>query len=179
VSAGAARELLAVAVEHEQAVVDPQTEAHAADEVQREHRDRRELVDQSQPQKREHDRKAADQQRQQRRDQTSEEPERQQQQKRKGEQLGAREVAGRAFVEFLVGERVAAETHAHPRELRIRRGHREGGADTRDRRGRVGRSGERREHHRFATVARKQCAPTRSDSRLPPIGQNALESVLS
>ena len=85
---GAAGQLLAVAGEDEEAVVDPHPDADAGDEVEREHRDRRERVGTPQQQQGHQDREAADDRRQHRRDEAAEEPEREQQEEREGEQLG-------------------------------------------------------------------------------------------
>ena len=118
VCVGAAGELLAVAGEHEQAVVDPQAEAHAGDEVDGEHRQPRELVDQAQQQEREHDRKAPHEQRQRGRDEPAEHPEGQQQQDREGEHLRPLQVGGGGLVDLVEGDVVAAEAHAAAGHLR-------------------------------------------------------------
>ena len=141
----ATRELLAVAREHEQAVVDPQAQPHAGDEVGGEDREPEDVVDHAQQQERDHDRKSPDQQRQRGGDQSAEDPEGEQQQNRDCEGLGAFEVGGGAFVDFVEGDVVAAEAHAAAGQL---------GAQMGDRGGRAVLRGECGQHEREAAVAR-------------------------
>ena len=87
------RRLLAVAGDHEQAVVDRQPEARARSTKFSANTDRStKLGDDPQREERHHDRQAAEQRRQQRRDQRAEEQQRQQEDEREREQLGVREV---------------------------------------------------------------------------------------
>ena len=72
------RGLLAVARDHEQAVVNRQPEAHPGDEVECEHRQIGEARDDSQREERGDDREPAEQRRQQRGDERAEEHQRQQ-----------------------------------------------------------------------------------------------------
>ena len=86
------RRLLAIAGDHEQAVVDREPEPEAGDEVEREHRQVGEARDDAQREEGRQDREAAEQRRQQRRDQRAEEQQRQQEDEREREQLRVREV---------------------------------------------------------------------------------------
>ena len=87
-----AGDLLAVARDDEQAVVDRQPEPEAGDQVEGEDRDRAELAGDPQHQEGADDREAADQQRQQRGDEAAEEEQREQEQEREG--VAARPCAG-------------------------------------------------------------------------------------
>ena len=75
------------------------------------------MIDQAQSQECEHDREPADEQWQRGGDQPAEHPEREQQQNRDGQRLGAFEVRGGAFVDFVVGDVVATEPHTAAGEL--------------------------------------------------------------
>ena len=103
--------LLAVARDHEQAVVDRQPEAEAGDEVEREHRQVGEARDDPQREERRDDRKATEQRRQQRGDERAEEQQRQQEDEREREQLGVREVLADLRVRLGVRDLLAAEPH--------------------------------------------------------------------
>src|SRR5690606_3306897 len=85
-------DLLAVAGDDEEAVVDRQPEPERRGQVEREDRDRAEFAGQPQDEEGADDRQAADHQRQQRRDEAAEEQQREQEEQREGEQLGLFEV---------------------------------------------------------------------------------------
>ena len=84
--------LLAVAGDHEQAVVDGETQAEGRGEVQREHRDVHHLAENAQQPERADDRDRADDERQRRGDDAPEDQEGQDDQERGREHLGALEV---------------------------------------------------------------------------------------
>ena len=106
--------LLAVARDHEEAVVDGETQAEPGHEVQREHRQVHHLAHTTERGEREHDREAADDRRKRGGNEASEEPERQQEQEGEGEQLGVREVCGHDAVRRPRSRREAAEPHIPP-----------------------------------------------------------------
>jgi hypothetical protein len=104
-----ARDLLAIARQDEQRVVDRQTQPEPDREVQREDRQRRRLVEEPQAEKRGHDRQQADEQRQQRRDRAAEHEQREQEQQREGEHLGPREILGDLLADGGPGDGQAAD----------------------------------------------------------------------
>ena len=104
-----AGDLLAVARDHEQAVVDRQAEPEAGDQVEGEDRDRAHLAGDAQHQECADDRQPADQQRQQRGDQAAEEEQREQEEEREGEQLGLAQVGLDLLVDLGLGDRRAAD----------------------------------------------------------------------
>ena len=106
------RDLLAIARDHEQAVVDREAEAEAGDEVEREDRDRADLGRAAQHHERADDRQAADEQRQQSRDEAAEEQQREQEEDREGVELRGAQVALGLLVDLLLGERGAADGDA-------------------------------------------------------------------
>ena len=100
----AAGDLLAVARDDEQAVVDREAEPEPGDEVEREDRDRGQLARDAEHQEGADDREAADEQRQQRGDEAAEEQQREQEEDREGEQLGGAQVALDLVVDLLLGD---------------------------------------------------------------------------
>ncbi len=122
----------------------PRPEAHPGDEVDREHRDPRELVDEAKEEEGEDDRKAPHEQREGGGDKAAEDPEGEQEKDREGEHLRALEIGGGGFVDLVEGDVVAAEAHAATGDL---------GADVFDRTGGVVAVGERGEHEREVAVA--------------------------
>ena len=84
--------LLAIARQDEQRVVDREPQPEPDREVEREDRQRRQLVDDPQAEKGRHDRQQADEQRQQRGDRAAEDHERQQEEQGEGEELSLCEV---------------------------------------------------------------------------------------
>ena len=93
VGAGAAsRELLAIAGDEQEAVVDRETEPRARDDVQRVRRDRRDGVEQPQQEQGADDRQRTADERQQRRDAATEDDQREHEEHRKRELLGVRQV---------------------------------------------------------------------------------------
>ncbi len=162
-------QLLAVARQHEQAVVDPEAEAHAGDEVDREDRQRRHRrVDQPQTKEGEHDGKAADQQRQRGGDKSAEHPEGQQQQDREGQHLRALQVGRGGFVDLLEGDVAAAEAHACSRSR----------AHTSDGSGGGFAVGERGQHEREPPVAGDQLGQVAGRAGRPVV-ESALEARLA
>ena len=109
-------ELLAVAGDEQQAVVDPEPETRAGDDVQRVRGDRRRPVEQAKQEQRAEDRQCAAQERQQRRDHAPEHPESEQEQDREGELLRVGEVALHLPVDLGDGERAPA--HGGPADVR-------------------------------------------------------------
>ena len=105
------RELLAVAGDDEQAVVDRQPEPQTGGQVQREDRDRADLAGDSQDEERPHDRQTADQERQKRRDQAPEEEQRKQEEQRESEHLGAAQVGLGLLVHLFLGQRLSPDRH--------------------------------------------------------------------
>ena len=119
VAAGAhALDLLAIAREDEERVVDREAEPEPDREVQGEDRQQQALVDDAQAEEGPHDREQADEQRQQRGDGAPEDDERQEEQERERERLGAGEVLGDLVGDLRDRDRVAADRHAgNVREL--------------------------------------------------------------
>ena len=103
------RRLLAVARDHEQAVVDRQAEAEPGHEIEREHRDVGKARDDAQGQEGEDDGQAAEQRRQQGGHERAEEQQREQEDEGKGQELGVGEVVADLGVGLGVGERLATE----------------------------------------------------------------------
>ena len=103
------RDLLAVARDDEQAVVDRQPEAEAGDQVEGEDRDVGELARDAQGDHRRDDREPADEQRQQRGDQAAEEEEGEEEEQREGVELGRAQVG----LDLLVGLRLGQRRAAH------------------------------------------------------------------
>ena len=107
-----ARDLLAIARDDEEAVVDRQPEPEARNEVDREDRDVGQLVGDPQHQERADDRQHTDDQGQQRGHEAAEEEQREQEQEREGEHLRPSEVLLDLLVDLLLGDRGAANGHA-------------------------------------------------------------------
>ena len=103
-----AHELLAVAREQQQAVVDREAEAGACDEVEREDGDRTHVVCDADQRERDDDRDHAGDERQRRRDDASEDQEREQEEERERDQLCPKEVVLRQRAHLLVRDRRAA-----------------------------------------------------------------------
>ena len=106
------RDLLAVARDDEQAVVDRQPQAESGGQVEGEDRDVDELVGDAQQQEGPDDRQAADHQRQQGGHPAAEEEQGQQEEDREGEQLGLPQVLLDLLVHLLLGESYAADLDA-------------------------------------------------------------------
>ena len=102
-------DLLAVAGDDEEAVVDSQAQAERRGQVEGEDRDRGEFAGQAQDQEGADDRQAADHQRQHRGDEAAEEQQREQEEQREGEHLGHPQVLLDLFVHLLLGDREAAD----------------------------------------------------------------------
>ncbi len=105
------RALLAVAGDHEQAVVDCEPQPETDDDVQRELRKRQERVDDAQRQEGGHDGDAADEQRHQRRDDPPEDEQREDEKDRERQSLGLAEVLADLAAELLAGDRGTTEQH--------------------------------------------------------------------
>ena len=108
------RDLLAVARDDEQAVVDRQPQPQTGGQVEGEDRDRDELVGEAQQQEGADDRQPADQQRKQRRDRAAEEEQREQEEEGEGEELGHPQVLLDLLVDLLLGERDPADRDPGP-----------------------------------------------------------------
>ena len=102
-------DLLAVAGDDEEAVVDRQPEPEAGGQVEREDRDRADLAGDAQGEEGADDRQRADHQRQQRGDQASEEEQREQEEQREGQQLGHPQVLLDLLVDLLLRHRGTAD----------------------------------------------------------------------
>ena len=98
------RDLLAVARDDEQAVVDRQPEPEPGDQVEGEDRDRAELAGDPQHDQRADDREAADEQRQQRGDEAAEEEQREHEEDRKRVELGGAQVLFGLLVDLGLGD---------------------------------------------------------------------------
>ena len=107
-----AAQLLPVARHQQQAVVDGEAEPGAGDDVERVGRDGRDRVEHAQEQERREDRQPAHDERQQGRDDAAEDEQRDQEERRKGERLGAREVALHLVVDLHDRDRRAADGRA-------------------------------------------------------------------
>ena len=105
-------DLLAVARDDEQAVVDREAQPEARDEVEREDRDRAQLAGDREEQERRDDREAADQKRQHRGDEAPEEEEREEEEDREGEHLRPLQVRLDVLVDLLLRDGVAADEDA-------------------------------------------------------------------
>ena len=105
-------QLLPVAGDDEQAVVDRQPEPEAGDEVEREDRELGHLDHRAQQQQRPGHRDGADERRQQRGDEPAEDPEREQEQERERDQLRAEKVALDDLADLAAGDGGAAEQNA-------------------------------------------------------------------
>ena len=104
-----AGDLLAVAGDDEEAVVDRQAEAERRGQVEGEDGDRGEFAGDAEDEEGADDRQAADQQRQQRGDEAAEEEQREQEEEREGEHLGPLEVLLDLLVDLFLGDRRAAD----------------------------------------------------------------------
>ena len=100
---------LAVAGDHEQAVVDREPEPEAGHHVEREHRQVGEARDDPQREEGRQDREASEQRRQQRRDERTEEQQGEQEDERERKELGACEVVTDLRVGLRARDRVSAE----------------------------------------------------------------------
>ncbi len=108
--AGAAlSDLLAVARDDEQAVVNREPEAQTGHQVQREDRDRADFARDGQEQEGRDDRKASDEERQRGGYQAPEEEEREQEQDGEGQELCALQVRFNVLIDLLLGYRVASD----------------------------------------------------------------------
>ncbi len=104
-----ANELLSIARDQQQAVIDREPDRRAGDEIEREHRDRRHGVDEAQQCKRRKEREQPGGDGQQRSDQAPEDPEREHEEQREGDQLGPQEIAFRLRIHLFVCERGPAD----------------------------------------------------------------------
>ena len=108
-------QLLAVAGNEQQAVVDPEPEPGTGDDVERVGRHRREAVEHAQQQQRAEDGEPAADERQERRHHASEDQEREQEEDREGDQLGALQVLLHLVVDLHGRDRHAADRRARHR----------------------------------------------------------------
>ncbi len=102
-------DLLAVAGDDEEAVVDRQPEPERRRQVEGEDRDRAEFAGDPQDQEGADDRQTADHQRQDRGDEAAEEEQREQEEQREGQHLGLSQVFLDLLVDLLLGDREAAD----------------------------------------------------------------------
>jgi hypothetical protein len=175
-----ARELLAVARDEEQAVVDPEAEADARDDVERVRRDGHRQVEQAQQEQPAEDRERPTDDRQQRGDEAPEHPQRQEEEQRERDALGEREVVLDLPVHLGRRERRAAHRDALDRAEALVDALRRVAPDPlrhvgprvrgEERRGAVARA-KRRRHHRESRLG----ADRRGDGRQPHVGRPADE----
>ena len=107
-----AGDLLAVAGDDEEAVVDRQAQSERRRQVEGEDRDRGELAGEAEDEEGADDRQAADHQRQDRGDEAAEEQQREQEEQREGDQLGHFQVLLDLLVDLLLGDGEAADEDA-------------------------------------------------------------------
>src|SRR5581483_3522784 len=103
------RELLAVARDEQQAVVDREPQAGARHEVEREHRNRSNVVGGAQQRERRRDREDPGGDGQERGDDAAEDPDRERREQRQGDQLGAEEIALGLLLHLLVRDGRSAD----------------------------------------------------------------------